>query len=48
MKKVAISVLMVVAAVIGSIAFTGSPTTERRNDAPSPFGCCMEEISGDG
>lgn len=48
MKKVLVSILLVTAAVAGSVAFTSSSTPKRGNDAPSPWGCCMEQISGDG
>lgn len=48
MKKALISALIVVAALGASVAFTGSPAREHSNDKPSPWSCCMDEISRDG
>lgn len=48
MKKALVSALMIVAAVVGSVAFTGSVVREGGNDNLTPRSCCLDEISTDG
>ena len=48
MKKALVSALLIVAAVVGSVAFTGSVVREDGNDNLTPRSCCLDEISTDG